>query len=701
MKLLLNLFLIIFFSLQLFSQSVNDELFNKAEEHFKKRAFDKARIIYDNLINERNFNKRELLLYHLGSSYYSLHKKEKAYQVLMKLLDEFPQTSYLKRSLEIIVDYLKYKKEFDKAIELLENNANKLKNDTEIKKIMLQVYEANEDHLKALHLLEKDFSHNLWFVKKKADYLKKLKEYDQAIGFIKSQLSKFDTIDMYILLANLYELKKDFNNSVLWYEKIYNKTGKVGHLFDEIRMLLSNNLIEKSKTVIKKIIKVLGDNIKTYKQIADIYKEFGMYDELLVLYDEATKKGFDFQKEKINVYEIMGKYEKAIYHYLQLLNGTNYFYVLERLENLALYEEQFPRIEKLLREYENKFPEKKDLILKLQIQIFLKFNQISKLIDILKIKYFPLKKIDNSFLENIINSLLGRENYEYIIDIYEMIPAEIRTNINPVIKLRYAQSLYIFKKHELSLRTLNTLEQKVLLNMVNYYKALNYVELKKYTEALQHLRGLNSYESFSLHFKILISKGEIKQAEKMLSRELKKKNFPKSNLAYDEIILDLFSNEDVIMVQDIKKYLGIYPQNDKANDLVLMLFLLENDLIKNNEENKSAVMSFFKFYYLGDFKQSITVLKKLEFNIVNLDSMINYYIVKCYLFEDDYEIAIKELNRIIKNETFIKPYALELLGWIHQYKKNNPQLAKKYFKQILSDYPSFVNINNIREILTN
>ena len=701
MKILLNFILILCFSLQLFSQSLNDELFKKAENHFKRRAYDKARIIYENLLKEKDFKKRELLLFHLGSSYHSLRKRENAYQVLTKLLEEFPQTAFLKKSLRIMVDYLKQKKEFDKAVELLENYLNKFKNDIEIKKLILDVYEANEDYSKALHLLEKDIPRDFWFVKKKADYLKKIKEYDRAIEFIKSQLPEYDKIEMYMLLAGLYEIKKDFSNSALWYEKSYNKSKKIIYLFNGARMLLSNNAIEESRTVINKIIEILGHNVKTYKQIADIYKEFGMYDELLVLYNDAIKKGFDFEREKISVYEIMGKYETAIYSYCQMLNKTNYFYVLQKLENLILYEEQFPLTEKLLIEYENKFPAKKGLILQLQMQIYLKFDQLSKLINVLKAKYFPLNNIDNIFLETLMNSLFSRENYEYIIDIYKLIPLEIKKNINPAIKLRYAQSLYIFKKYDLSLQILNTLKQEVLLNTANYYKALNYVELKKYPEALQNLKGLKNYEAFNLNLKILILKGEIKQAEKMLSRELKKKNFPKSDLTYNEIIIELFLNEDVLLIQDIKKYLQIYPQNDKANDLAFMLFLLNNDLIKNNKENKTAVMDFFKYYNLGDFKQSIVVFKKLKFNIENIDSIINYYISKCYLFENDYDTAINELNIIISKETFVKPYALELLGWTYHYKKKNPELARKYFKQVLSDYPSFVNINNIRKILTN
>ena len=68
---------------------------------------------------------------------------------------------------------------------------------------------------------------------------------------------------------------------------------------------------------------------------------------------------------------------------------------MKKLENLILYEEQFPLTEKLLIEYENKFPAKKGLILQLQMQIYLKVDQLPKLINVLKTKYFPLNNLDN------------------------------------------------------------------------------------------------------------------------------------------------------------------------------------------------------------------------------------------------------------------------------------------------------------------
>jgi len=701
MKILIKSLLALLLAFQLHAQNVSLELFKKAEKHFKKREYKKAQLLYENLVEDKNFSKREMTLFRLGHCYYYLRNKEKAYITLTRLMEEYPSTPHLKPSLKIIVDYLKIKKEFNKAAQLLKENLSKNPDDIEMKKLLLQVYEESQDYKKALNLLENNFPPNVWFAKKKSYYLKEQKQYDLAINFLIQKIKEFDSIELYSILADIYELNLDYDNSSLWYEKLYTKTKKNIYLFNEARMLLSNNLTTKARPVINKILKKLGENINTYKQIADLYKEFGIYDELLIFYEKAIKKGYDFKKEKINILEIMGKYEEAVYSYLKMLDNTNYYFILERMENLAIYEEQYPLVEKLLVKYEDKFQGKKELILKLQMQMHLKFNELSKLVSILKNKYFSVKKIDFLFLESLINSLFTSEHFEYIIEIYKLIPVKIKKNINPAIKLRYAQSLYLFEQYNLSLAVLNTLKNKAMVEKINYYKSLNYFELKNFPEALKYLKNLSTYEAFDLHIKILLLQGKIKQAQKLVARELKRKKFPGNSLSFNEIIISLFLHEYTIMVQDIKKHLSIYPQDDKSNDLALMLFLIQNDLIKNHEEKKTGIMDFFRSYYLNDYKVCITSLKSLEFNVDNIDSIIYYFLAKCYIYEKKIDKAINELNGILKKETFVKPYALELLGWIYQNKKKNKDSAKKYYKQILSEYPSFININNIRKILTN
>ncbi len=466
-------------------------------------------------------------------------------------------------------------------------------------------------------------------------------------------------------------------------------------------MLIANNKIEKSRPFIAKVFSLLGDNITTYKYIAAIYKKFGIYDELLKLYEKAEQKGYDFKSDRVNIYEILGQYEKAIYNYLKILNDSTYSLVLTKLLNLAEVEEQLDLVEKQLILLENKFPEKKELVFRLQMQIHIKFKKLTQLMDVLIKKYFPLNNINNSFLEGIVNSLFSMENYDYIIDIYKSIPKEISTNINPSIKLRYAQSLYLFKDYGRSLTNLNSLKSEVFENIIKYYKALNYTGLKKYAEALNSLKGQNTYDFFNLHFKILILQEKFKDAKQLVSKGMKNKKFPIHNVAFNDIMMSLFINEDVIMIEDIKKYLEIYPQSDHANDLVFILFLLQNDFIKNDETIKSKIMDFFKSYYLNDFKQAASYLIKLQFKTDNLDSIIRYYLAKSYVNMDDYDKAITELKKITDKKTFVKPYGMELLGWIYMYKKKNPQTARKYFKEILANYPAFANINNVRKLLTN
>ncbi len=685
----------------LLASTVNDELFKKAENEYRRRSYNKAIIIYENLAGEKNFNKRELLLFRLGNCYTILRQNEKAYQILSQLLEEFPQTVYLKTSLNIMIKRLNQSKDYQGAIDLLESYLNKVKNKNEIQKMIIVEYEYKKDYTTALDMLEKDFPTDLWFIQKKTTYLKQLKEYTKAIKFVKANLSKFNTPALYSYLANLYELKKDYDNSILWYEELYKKTKKPTYMINGLRMLVANNKIKKSKPFITKVFNIFGDNIKTYRYIAAIYKEYGIYDELLKLYEKAEQKGYDFKTDRVNIYEILGQYEKAIYNYLKILDDSTYSLVLTKLLNLAEVEEQLDLVEKQLILLENKFTQKKELIFRLQMQIHIKFKKLTRMMEVMTKKYFPLNSINNSFLEGIVNSLFSMENYDYIIDIYKSIPKEINTNINPSIKLRYAQSLYLFKDYERSLTNLNSLKSKTLEPIIKYYKALNYTGLKKYPEALNSLKGQNTYNSFNLHFKILILQKKFKAAEQIVSKGMKNKKFPIHSVAFNDIMMSLFLNEDVIMIEDIKKYLEIYPQSDHANDLVFILFLLQNDFIKNDETIKSKIIDFFKSYYLNDFKQAASYLIKLQFKTNNLDSIIRYYLAKSYVNMDDYDKAIKELKEITNKKTFVKPYALELLGWIYMYKKKNPQAARIYFKKILADYPAFANINNVRKLLTN
>ncbi len=696
----LRIYFILLSFLQILSAgSINEELFNKAEKYYSSKSYSKAITIYENLLKEENFINRELLLFHLGSCYSFLRQNEKSYYILSQLFKEYPHTKYLKKSLKIIVSYLKHKKDFKTALELLKEKSRIIGSDNEINKMRLEIYEYNEDYKEALKFLEKSFSLSFWFIQKKVYYLQEIKKYDKAITFIKTHLPQFKRIELYQSMADLYELKQDFNNSILWYDKLYTKTGNINHIINQCRMLFSNNLLKQGQQTVSKIFKYLGDNIRTYKQIAEIYKEFGIYNKLLKLYNKGIKKGFDFHKEKINVYEVMGKYEKAVYEYLKFLKPVSLPYISEKILNIALYEEQLILIEKSLKKYKNQFSGKKDLIIKIQINLYLRFNQYNKIYSALEEEYFTLKKVDNNFLETIINSLFNTENYEYIMKIYNLMPEKIKKNINPVIKLRYAQSLYVFEKHRASLKILKDINQKALKNAINYHIALNYLKLKDYNKAIQCVKKQFNNESMDLYFKLLILKTQYQKAMKLISGEMKKKQYPKSKLFFNEIIVNLFLNEYTIIIKDLKKYIEIYPQTDEANDCVNLLFLLDNEFIKNNKNKKKQVMKFFQFYYLKNHKKIIKILKELHFNNDNLDSILFYYLARAYMYNSEYDKSIEELKKIIKIKSFIKPFALELLGWIYLNKLGKKQTAYKYYKKILAKYSSFINVNNIRKII--
>gem|GEM_PF-5680022 len=679
--------------------SINEELFNKAEKFYSSKSYDNALKIYENLLKEEEFKDRELLLFHLGSSYSYLRKEEKAYRILSVLFKEYPQTIYYKNSLKIMIDYLKSKKEFQAALDLLEEKSVLLKGDDDIKKMILELYEYNGSYLQALELLEKEFPLTLWSFQKKVYYLRELKRYDDAISYTREHLSRYNNIELYQSLADLYELKKDYKESMAWYMELYKRTNNINYIINQSRMLFSNNIQDLGKESVSFIFEKLGDNIGTYKQVAEIYKEYGLYEELLVLYDSGIKKGYDFQKEKINVYEVMGKYEKAVYEYLKLLDKNQISFITDKLYNLALYEDQFELIEKLLVKYEEDFPNKKQLILQIEISLNLKLGQFNKIQTALMKKYFPGKNIDQDFLENIINALFNKGKYDHIINIYDQIPGSVKARINAVVQLRYAQSLYMFNKYTESLDVLNSFKQSALQDVVKYYKALNYTGLKKYDTAIGYVRKYSSYEAFDLYLKLLILQGQFNKAKDEIRGEIKKNKYPKSNLLFYQIVVNIFLNESEIVVTDMKKYLEVYPHTREANDCVSLLFLLNNEFIKSDKGKKEQVLAFYKYYYIHDYNKAVDVLKNITVKDTNLKSVISFYLSMSFYYLDEYKRCVTELKEIIKQDTFIKPYALELLGWIYLNKLQDKETAKKYYNDILASYPSFINVNNIRKLI--
>lgn len=698
-KILFGIISIFIFVTILVASSINEELFIKAERYYKVKAYKKAVSIYEGLLKEKDFKDRELLLFHLGYSYYYLKQKEKAYHILKQLFSEYPKTRFLKSGLNIVLDYLKTKQEYEEALTILKDKRRFLKNDDDIKSYILEIYEYSEQYIKAIDFLEKNYPVNLWSIERKAYYLRELKEYDKAIVFIKQNLAAHSKLKLYQLLADLNELKKDYTQSIYWYNKIYNQTKNINDLINQARMLFSNNQISDGQKTVKRIIKIIGEKVHTYRIVSKIYQEFGLYDELILLYDQGIKKGYDFKKDRINVYEIMGRYEQALDEYMKFLSKKQFRFVSEKVINMAIYEEQLLLIEKLMPKYHKKYTSKRDLILKIELSLYIKLNQFEKIYKILNEQYFNVDNVDLNFLDNVFNYLFQMEHYDYIVRIYQIIPKKLIKKIHSIVSLRYAQALYLVKDYQKALSVLRKVKDKRFKDNVTYYRALCYTGLNKIDNAIRLVKKQNNYNAHHLLFKLLLMKKDYKQAEQIVKKEMKKRRFPKSNLFFENIIMNLFQNQYVIIIKDMTKFLELYPQADEANDLIIMLYFLKNDSIKKNEKKQKELMKYFQFRFLDNHQQAINVLEKQKFNSSHNNMVKYYYLAQSYIVLNQNKLAEKELKKALKAKSFIKPFALEMLGWLYLNKYKDKKTAYQYYKQILASYPSFINANNIRKLM--
>lgn len=679
------------------AQRLNEELFKKADSYYKNKEYEKAKNIFENLIKEKEFHQREDILYRLGRCYFFIKLDKEGYNTLMQLMTEYPQTQYENDSLHLVVDYLTQTQEYAEAINLLfiANQKNRL--DENLKNKLLNLYELEKNYSMALNFLENNFSPSPWFMDKKIFYLKAMKEYDKAIAYIKQNLNN-NKKELYSALGDLYALKSDFKSAISWYNQLYEKTKNIDDLLLELKMLLIYNQKEDSRILVNKILELLGKNQYAYQKISDLYKQLGFYSELIFIYNEAIKEGHNFTKEKINVYEVLGQYDKAVEEYIQLLNPNEFQYVYERLVNLSLVEEEFDFLMKMLPKLETKYSEKKGLIIQLEILLLLKFKKSEMVASSLD-KYLKLKSLETSFLENVINTLYKQKGYEIINQIYKKLTHEDKKTISPLMQLRYAQSLYLLNDFQDSLLLLNELNQDVIKEEVDFYRALNYIQLKKEDLALAILKDHRyHYLFFDQLFSLYLKKGDLTTAQKEL--DLVQNKLTKSQVLYFEILLYLYKEEFTLHLNDVNKYVSLYPNLEPTNDLMLYLLVTSQNEVKENPQNQKFVMEFFKSYFLDN--PAVLIQKNLsENNTLNpkTKNILEFFIAKSYVLLKKYNKAIALSNTLIETQGLLRPYALELLGLLYYQELNNPSMGKKYFNIILSDYPNFVNINNIRKLL--
>jgi len=689
--LIYKIFLLIYI-INSFAKSIEIQLLKNADELFDKNDFYNAKKIYETILN--NPQTKEKSLARLILCQFFLQQKSDAYQNFKIFINEFPDSNFLKEILPPLIDYLKFKKDYNQASSLLEKYFKKF---PELKNELLELYENSENFEKALLFLENNFEFSKWFLIKKTKYLIELKKYDIALDFAQQYLSNFNDPEIYKLVAEIYYKKSDFVNMEKNYKIAFNLSKNVQYIIEPAKILALNNKRENASAILNSLFEVWGYDKLAFERVAKIYKEIGLYQKLLKLYDDAQKKyGYDFSKEKILILEILGKDDEAINEYINLLDEQNFNFVRDKLVNLAVSENKLNVIEKIInKKLENSEIQLKEKILKILYYIYIELNLIDKAEEAIT-RYVNLNKIDYNFINSCLNDLLSRNEFKRLKKIFNNFK---NLDDSPqFIILNYAKTLYELKEYDEALKILNRLNEAKLKDEVNLLKAKIYFKKGEYDNSLKISKNYNNnFDIFLIYLKNLAKTKNFDEAEKIINKEFDNKNFKTDVLYYEKAIILLFKGYEGEAKENFKKLLQIYPDSEYANNVALYLFLWDNEFIKNEKEKKENFFNFLKNFYLENFSEAILNLNKIYVPNTNLEDISNFLIAKCYFLNEDYDSAINILTRIIKNENrIVMPFALELLGDIYFFKKENKSVGINYYKILIDKFPNHPEIGEIR-----
>lgn len=687
-------FLIFVYCINLYAQSIDIQLLKKADEYFKNREYYKAKNIYENLIQSPDIKERDRVLFNLGKCYSALQQKEKMYNTLNMLLTEYPDSKYISLSIPLITDYLKSKRKYKEAIEILEKYIKKYPEI--LKKRLLELYEYSEEYEKALNYLEENFKISKWYIEKKVKYLRNLKRFSEAVSFLKSIIEEFKNPQYYQMLAELYIENGDLISAERYLRRAYDISNNIHYIIEIGRMYALHNQIQNAIKNWGKLFTILGRKRFVYEQISNLYKEFGLYKELLKLYDEAKRYGIDFTKEKISVLEIMGRYEEAVDEYINLLGSDKFLYVKERLIRLAVIEDEFNVVEKVLKRRISRAEIfLKEKLTQILYYIYYETNKIKKAEDLLK-EYVNLKNIDIYFINKFIDDFLLKKEYKRLYNVLKNMKRkdELTENIN----LKYATLLYHIKRYKESLAILQKLDKRdVNTKQVDYLKSLIYFKTGKYESCIRILEKCKEdFRCFLLLVDSLAYSGRIDKALKYIGKGMKEKRYRKDILYFKEAILLLFLDKSGEAKSDFKKLVEVYPNSEYANEVLLYLFIWDNEFVKNNKEREKAFYEFIKKYYLTRYKEASELLKRVAVSNTTLEEIVNYLSARCYFLAGDSVNALNILDSLIQKESIVLPYALELAGDIY-YRQNRKDKALNIYKRLIDKYPNHPEIQQIRE----
>ncbi len=682
-------FIYLLLAVNLFSQSIDIELFKKANKFYSQKKYYKAKKIYESIINSSVITEKDKLLFNLGNSYYNLQMKYKAYTVFKNLISEYPSSKFIKPAVLKIVKYLKDKHKYDEAVRIMSDYYRRSK-DKEIGKKIIEIYIFSRKYSEGLKFLDENFSMSEWYLEQKVLFLKHSRRSKEAVDLLLQNIKKYDKLKFYVMLAELYEQSGNLDKAAQWYDKAYTKSKNIEYLINKGRMFIINNRTKDADRVWKNILKLYKYSRKAYSIIANAFKEFGMYNELLKLYNEASAHGFDFTEDKINILEILGRIDEALNEYVKLLNVANYYSIKKKILDIAFINEEQNKVENFLAETIKK-KNKIEFIYPILIEFYIKTKNKKNLINFFK-SYINNVRLNNIIITDLFNAMSRLSLFSEEIDIFQYM--EEKKKLDDALRIKYIEALYLSGKFNKILSVANKISTKKFDKEISFYKGLIYIKKKKFRDAETVLaKYSDDFEFYSLLIDLKIYTGNYKEALKIIEKGEHNKKFNKSELLYKKGFVMLFLDKPSEAFSYFKKLLEIYPDTEFANESGFYCFIY--DMLP--KDNKILVPQFLKKIFVNDYVSALKVLDKIY--IIKRADLIKLEKAELYIKMEQYVDALNELKNI--NEDYVMPYALEKEADIYMKYMNKPSIAEKIYRKIIKKYPAYVNIQDVRNKILN
>jgi tetratricopeptide (TPR) repeat protein len=521
-------------------------------------------------------------------------------------------------------------------------------------------------------------------------YKKLNNNQDEAIQYFKRAILYGHQSDLaYYDLVNLLILKKDYQNALIFLNKIENE---ISHdITKEYNLYIQAQLLQEQ---------------------GDFYFNNRLYEESLVNYLKSEKYFISYQsKYKIGlVYFYLNDISNSIKYFLESvkLNNSNnnlsyiYLSLFKKKKKINLSDIIFPNLREkdiafgLGLEFEsaNLFLEalnqyKKIIINHKDDKRFL--NEVSK-------KYLYLVEyclINNINLDNELILFIHRlELDKNKLDRFQIIlnQSNIQKKIHP--KIEKAESLFLKNSFNESLKLFLEIEEKFISVDVVLGILKNYFRLNRKEEGVQYIKKFNLFQFNDNIYKIinyLIEEKEIKLSENLLN-QLKDRAEDNNLFYYHLSKIYLYQGKTIKSEEFIQKALLLNPDHEDSKFLKLDILILKNekelikiylDKIRQSIKNQNELKYYEAYYYftINEFEQSKKLIKE---NLKISNSRKSYELLyNIYFKQKNYKKALSVLTKI--SEIFPNiDLSSKKLDLIQLIKESSPKLKFSFGVESLS-----------------